>query len=346
MSLQHLCVAVSGGVDSLCALLLASRGRHKVTALHGRFLDGGDRELELLDRACRRLGVNLHVPDLRASFQEEVVDPFLADLLAGKTPNPCCVCNRQMKFGALLRASRELGADALATGHYACVRPGYGADRLLARGRDPRKDQSYFLALLSPGQVRSARFPLSGLDKEACRRLVAEAGLEIPAPRESQDICFLKKGGLRSFLQARAKAAAPGPIYLVGDGAPKLVGEHRGLCHYTIGQRRGLNIAHSEPLYVLARDSGRNALLVCSRRGLGIASCRAEAPVFHVPPELWPGEVFAQLRSSQKAARARVRADAKALEISFASPQFPSAPGQIAAVYDGEGILLAGGVLA
>lgn len=362
MQKETVAVAVSGGVDSLCALLLLRRAGHDVLALHGLFRPEGPETAPAgLAAACAALGVPLHVADLRQVFAREVLAPFAAAYAAGRTPNPCARCNREIKFGALLDAALALGATSLATGHYARLVP--GPDRpdlpLLAAAADAAKDQSYFLSLVPRQRLARARFPLAGQDKATTRALVAQAGLAVPLPGESQDICFVPppdqgagNEAYRPFLErhwrnAGLAAPAPGPVLLVdGQGGRREIGRHRGLWRYTEGQRKGLGIAYSEPLYVLAKDSVANALVVGPRALLGIRRCATAPANLMLPVACWPPDIRVRLRYRQRPVPARVTlAPDGGLRIALAEPLFPTAPGQVAAVYDGQGRVLAAGVV-
>ena len=399
-------VAVSGGVDSLCALVMLQQAGHTVLALHGLFLP----KAELapppgLEDACAALGVPLHVADLRPAFQREVLAPFAAAYAAGRTPNPCALCNRAIKFGALLDAAQKLGAHKLATGHYARLvsapeeefeaekalvglhqksweqadagqgntalenvcRIDTGRLPLLAAAHDAAKDQSYFLSLVPRARLAQACFPLADQDKTRTREIVAQAGLTVPLPGESQDICFapavgasadMASGGgsvseaYRPFLERHWQAASivppgPGPVVLRNaDGTQREIARHKGLWRYTEGQRKGLGIAHSEPLYVLAKDGLANTLVVGPRALLGVTRCTTGVANVALPTRCWPREVLVRLRHRHRPAPASVLLDVQGrLEIAFAEPQFPSAPGQVAAVYDAAGRVLAAGIV-
>ena len=368
-------VAVSGGVDSLCALVMLRTAGYRVLALHGLFLpDGPTAAPEGLDEACAALDVPLHVADLRAAFQLEVLTPFATAYAQGRTPNPCAYCNRAIKFGVLLDTALNLGAGKLATGHYARLVPGPDTGMgmntgtgdnsealpLLASATDAAKDQSYFLSLVPRQRLGRALFPLHGQTKEQTRAIVAAAGLAVPLPSESQDICFAPPVALpgvsaaeayRPFLERHWQAAGtiapgPGPVLLRdAQGNQREIARHKGLWRYTEGQRKGLGIAHTEPLFVLAKNSAANTLVVGPRALLGIRSCVTGPANVALPPHLWPDNLLVRLRHRQRPCAASVRIEDGCLHIQLDEPQFPTAPGQVAAVYDGDGRVLAAGVV-
>lgn len=383
--MTQLAVAVSGGVDSLCALLRLREQGHDVLALHGLFLPDaassgpcpvpeGPRLLtaaealaaplppasrqavEGLQTACGQLGIPLHVADMRAVFDREVVTPFVRAYARGRTPNPCALCNRAIKFGALLDAALSLGADRIATGHYARLLDGPSGP-MLAAADDLAKDQSYFLSLVPLERLRRAMFPLAQQDKAASIAQVKEAGLAVPVPQESQEICFIPAGedAYRAFLERRWQAEGlslpgSGPVLLEeagSDGRPVLrpLARHEGLWRYTEGQRRGLGIAHSEPLYVLRKQGEDNTLVVGGRARLGMHGCLTGPVNLLCPPEQWPDTLLARLRHRQRPTPARVELTDDGLRVTLAEPQFPSAPGQVAAIYDEQGRVLAGALV-
>ncbi|MDR3358657.1 MAG: tRNA-specific 2-thiouridylase [Desulfovibrio sp.] len=353
-------VAVSGGVDSLCTLLRLKREGHDVLALHGLFAPespGGADALPGLERACEALNVPLHVVNLRDVFFREVIAPFGQSHADGLTPNPCSLCNRHVKFGALLDAAFSLGAEKLATGHYARLLPSMSpvaAPRLYA-ATETARDQSYFLSLVPAERLRYAQFPLAERTKDWCAAQVAREGLTVPLPSSSQDLCFVKGEGAdahRAYLLSHwaslgMSPPGPGPI-LLDDGTGKLreTGVHQGLWRYTEGQRRGMGIAHAKPLYVLHKDRERNALVVGGKSLLGMRGCSTGRANFLCEPEFWPERVFARLRYRRKPGPARVRIREGCLDILLEAGEFPAAPGQLAVIYDAGDRVLAGGTIA
>jgi len=337
-------VAVSGGGDSLAALLRLRDAGHEVLALHGQFLPEHDETAaQGLAQACARLGVPLHLLDLRARFEALVAAPFASEYLAGRTPNPCARCNAAMKFGLLLDRALELGAQNLATGHYAGAgqHPAYGW--ALSRGADPVKDQSYFLSLVPRERLARARFPLAGVSKATVRAELDARGTPPPLPQESQEICFVPGDDYRAFLQARTQELpGPGPAQLP-DGTR--VGAHQGLWRATIGQRRGLGLSWREPLYVLDKDLERNVLVVAPRGELLRDSFEADEVNLLADPALWPQEVLVQTRYREAARPARVELRGGRLHVRLHAPLVRPAPGQVAAVYDCGGAVLAGAVI-
>lgn len=348
---MRVAVAVSGGKDSLLALALLREAGKEVLALHAHFLppDAAARvRVDALAAQCAMLGAEFADVDLSSAFRERIIRPFVADYAAGRTPNPCAGCNPGMKFGLLFDHARTRGADRLATGHYARMadHPEYG--RALLRGADPAKDQSYFLSLVPRDRLERAVFPLGGLFKKDVPGLLAARGLTPPIPSESQEICFVPDDDYCAFLEREAPGLG---IELPGDGPildqeGRELGRHRGLWRHTPGQRRGLGVAHTEPLYVLDKDPQRNALLAGPAREAWAAGCVAGSVNLLVPPERWPAEPLARIRYRQQAKPCTAAFDGAALVLTFAAPRSLPAPGQVAALYAPDGAVLAGGIIA
>jgi len=347
---MRVAVAVSGGMDSLLALALLKESGAEVLGLHGFFLppDAAAQErVEALSAQCARLGVEFQALDLSSEFRERIIRPFAREYAAGRTPNPCAACNPGMKFGLLFDHARTLGADCLATGHYARILDHPACGRVLARGADPAKDQSYFLSLVPWERLKRAVFPLGDIHKKDVPAMLAARGLTPPLSVESQEICFVPGDDYCAFLEAEAPGLGvdlpgEGPIL---DREGRELGRHRGLWRHTPGQRRGLGVAHSEPLYVLAKDPERNALVAGPDSAARAAGCTAEQVNLLVPAERWPAAPLVRTRFRQEAKPCRAEFFGAALRMVFAQPRSLPAPGQVAALYDPDGTVLAGGVI-
>ena len=285
-------------------------------------------------RVAHALGVPHLTLDLEREFRRTVVGAFVGGYRAGQTPNPCVVCNGDLRIDAMIALGDRLGCDALATGHYArLVDDGEGP--LLAAPADPAKDQTYMLSGLRPGSLARLRFPLAELTKPRVRELAAAAGLEVASKAESQDLCFLAGEGKRSFLERHGGLGErPGPIV---DRRGRTLGRHRGHHAYTVGQRRGLGVGGPEPLYVLATDAATNTVVAGSREELATRRVRVRKATLHRPG----GRVDrVLLRYHSRAIACELPAVAPgehdALELELAEPAYGVAPGQTACLLAGD----------
>lgn len=355
VSQEQVVVALSGGVDSsVAAALLVEQGYRVTGAMLRLWAEPGSDEAganrcctpEAVTRAQQvadQLGIPFSLIDAEAEFKIRVVDYFVAEYSAGRTPNPCIPCNRTVRFGFLLERILAQGAPFMATGHYARVRRAAGRYQLL-RGRDPRKDQSYFLHVLDQTQLAHVLFPLGDLTKDEVREIARQHGLSVAEQPESQDVCFLADGDYRRFLAEQAPYLfRPGPIR---DTSGRVLGQHCGLPAYTIGQRKGLGIAAAEPLYVLAIEPDEHALIVGTVAELGRNEC-AVAGMHYVGGErpVSPFCATAQIRYRAQPTNVSVTPlPGGKVHVRFDSPQHGITPGQFLVLYDGE-IVLGGGVI-
>jgi tRNA-specific 2-thiouridylase len=364
---QRIVVGLSGGVDSAVSAWLLEQQGHEVVGLFMKnWEDDDDGEhctsrQDWLDAAAVAdvIGIDVEHVNFAAEYKDRVFAEFLREYRAGRTPNPDVLCNAEIKFKAFLDHALRLGADAIATGHYARVRERAGRHELLA-GVDPAKDQSYFLHRLSQAQLARTRFPVGALTKAEVRRIAAEVGLPNAAKKDSTGICFIGERPFREFLQ-RYLAHAPGDIV---DEHGRRLGRHLGLSFYTLGQRQGLGIGgvrsagttgeaarpagEHAPWYVAAKDLGRNRLVVVQGHDHPRLLARAlDAVDLHwiagTPPA--PGRYAARTRYRQAAAACTLALDAAGGgTLRFDAPQWAVTPGQSAVVYDGE-VCLGGGVI-
>jgi tRNA-specific 2-thiouridylase len=348
-------VALSGGVDSgVAAALLVEQGYDVVAAMLRLWVEDGPDDCsrnrwctpDAVTRArniAGRLDVPFYLINAEEVFEARVVDYFVAEYAVGRTPNPCVPCNRFIRFGFLLERALALGVDLLATGHYARVRDVGGAWQLL-RGCDRAKDQSYFLHALSQQQLAHVLFPLGEMTKREVRGVARRHGLPVAEQAESQDLCFLADGDYRRFLARRRPGLSePGSIR---DTSGRVLGRHRGLYAYTVGQRKGLGVTAADPLYVIALDPDENVLIVGTQEDLEASECVIEGVRF-VSGEA-PAAVFtamAQIRyRAQPVAAAVTLLPGGGAGVRFAFPQRAVTSGQYLALYDGETVL-GGGVI-
>lgn len=348
---RRVAVAMSGGVDSAVASMLLRDAGYDVVGVtmrlwHDPAAAAADRSccspetVQMARRTAHRLGVPHITLDVAETFRAGVVEDFVEGYRAGRTPNPCVTCNGRVRFRILAQAAALVGARGLATGHYARVAVGADGHALVSRAADEGKDQSYMLSMLDQSVRDRLLFPLGDLTKTEVRALARDAGLDAAEAVESQEVCFVGRGGHVPFLERAGVPSTPGDIL---DERGRRVGEHAGYWRFTIGQRRGLGVAGGVPVYVLDTDRAANTVTVGPREHLGVGSLVLEPARVHAPLDDMPVEVRVRYRG--RALRGRVARDGETLRVDLLDVADGVAPGQIAALYR-NGSLVAAGTIA
>ena len=356
MEQKTVVVGMSGGVDSaVTAALLQEAGYRVIGVTLTLWKEEGEEEKQWQDRSCCKVGLARHVAkqlgiphhsiDIQKEFEAEIIDDFCDAYLVGQTPNPCVRCNERMKFGRLLAVARELGADLLATGHYARIAsPSERGRYTLYKGSDSEKDQSYFLYRLNQDQLAHSLFPLGGMNKDAVYAKAAALGLPYEEVLESQEVCFVTQKDYRAFLsERRPESLAAGKI-VTEEG--KVVGDHAGVAFYTVGQRRGLGVSLGERIYVTRLDPEKREVVVGSEEALLQKELIAENIV-------WGGQglpadslrVEAKIRYRTRETKATLTPlPAGTVRLLFDEPQRGVSPGQSVVFYRGEEVV-GGGII-
>jgi tRNA-specific 2-thiouridylase len=340
-------VAMSGGVDSsVAAMVLKNEGYDVsgvtmcfgITGKDDRVRCCGATAVDDAKRVCNRLKIPHYAFDYTGELEGKVIAKFISEYRKGRTPNPCVDCNRYLKFGTLLEKAKNLGFDYLATGHYAAIE-GSDAGFCLKRPRDRRKDQTYFLYAIPYNDLGRILFPLASLTKEEVRGMARQASLPVAEKGESQDICFVTQKNYQEFLSERVHGLNPGSIV---DMQGNILGRHRGIIFYTIGQRGGLRISHKVPLYVISIDPDRNQIVVGEKKNLKATGLVA-GEVNMLTPSC-PEKVYAKIRYRKKEAPCGVTFENNKIRVVFAEEQEAITPGQSVVLYAQDRVL-GGGVI-
>jgi tRNA-specific 2-thiouridylase len=339
---KRIVVAMSGGVDSSVVAALAAKSGAETIGITLQLYDHGSaikragsccagQDIRDARAVADSLGIAHYVFDHESRFRDSVIDHFADEYLRGRTPIPCVSCNMGVKFTDLFRLARELGADCLATGHYVRRVVGTGGAEL-HRALDPARDQSYFLFATTQDQLDYLRFPLGGMPKSEVRAIAAELGLGVATKPDSQDICFVPDGDYASIVRKiRPEAETDGAIV---DLEGRELGRHKGLIHYTVGQRKGLELGGlAEPLYVIRLEPEAQRVVVGPRAALAVSAARLSEPNWLDTVEGRP--VMAKVRSLAKPVPARIQGE----WLVFDSPEHGVSPGQAAVLYDGDRVL-------
>ncbi|MFH1075736.1 MAG: tRNA 2-thiouridine(34) synthase MnmA [Pseudomonadota bacterium] len=349
-------IALSGGIDSMVAAVLLCKAGNEVIGIH--FETGLERNITTtpfdinnttshrLKEITSTLNIPLVIINLSDAFKTNVILPFISEYKDGRTPNPCMICNREIKFGALLEKAKTLGACLLATGHYARVYKNATIEETrLLRGIDKNKDQSYFLAMLSHKQLENAFFPLGGYTKNEVVSLAKELGINSICGTESQDVCFAQGHKYSDFIAGHlGEQDTPGTIV---DIAGNPIGTHQGIIHYTIGQRRGIGIPGRCPNYVIKIDKKKNLIVVGTKSLLYTDTCLIKDINWLVPPHDQKIRADIRLRFKHKEVPATITClDVKTAVIHFDQPQAAVTPGQGGVFFQGETVLGGGWISA
>ncbi len=339
---MRVAVAMSGGVDSSLATALLKRAGDDVFGVYMQLWADPSRAQTMsdLEHTCQILDIPLYKLDLEREFQHLVVDYFCREYSLGRTPNPCVACNQQVKFGLLLDKALGMGADFMATGHYARIEHSADGYRLL-KAADRSKDQSYFLYTLGQRQLEHLLFPLGELSKERVKMLAGELGLSATSRRDSQDVCFIPDNDYRSFISGRISLKGGEIVDITG----RVLGRHSGLARYTVGQRHGLGLDSSGELYVLKLDAEGNRLVVGTKeQGLHNALTATRLSWVSGEAAKKPATVTAKVRYKASEVAAELYAADGGVEVRFIKPQSAITPGQSVVFYQGD-VVLGGGVI-
>ncbi|MCD6185372.1 MAG: tRNA 2-thiouridine(34) synthase MnmA [Deltaproteobacteria bacterium] len=334
-------VAVSGGIDSLVAAYILKKEGRQITGLHFKTGYETKSAKESIDIIAKQLDISIITIDCAKEFKSKVVDYFTKTYLAGKTPNPCMVCNQLIKFGTILSCAREIGASSLATGHYARIIKDNNGSLHLLKSVDKIKDQSYFLARLTQEQLSAAMFPLGNFTKTEVKNMAKRAGLQAVVNNESQDICFIKGKTYGNFLTAQTGYKAKTGDIVNGSG--NVIGKHNGLHLFTIGQRRGINCPAPKPYYVVGIDPEHNRLTVGSSLDLLSTGLKAININWIIQPPDSAISVDTRIRGRHVPVPSKLYPTGReTAEIIFEKPQSAVTPGQGAVFYKGNEVLGSG----
>ncbi|RJQ17946.1 MAG: tRNA 2-thiouridine(34) synthase MnmA [Nitrospiraceae bacterium] len=348
-------VAMSGGVDSSVAACLLKKEGHEVTGLSFELWDKRDltnsniccsiETIELAKSVAHKIGIEHHTVDVRDAFYRHVIENFCTSYMEGITPNPCILCNKFIKFDFLLKKAGELGADFIATGHYARIIKGQGVSRhLLLKGIDPKKDQSYVLYVMKQEELAKTLFPLGVLTKDKTREIAKELGLATALRPESQEICFVGDEKYVDFIKdVSPESLKPGPVIDIGG---KIIGEHRGIAFYTIGQRKRLGISSLKPHYVVSIDRAKNIITAGSKEDAAMKSFTVRDLNWIAVGSLSASiKVKVKIRSMMKDVPATISPEGyDRVFVEFDEPQWAPAPGQSAVFYDND-VVVGGGII-
>ena len=334
---MKMAVALSGGVDSACAALLMKEAGHSVIGLHMKLMPAQTDAWPKARSVAEALGAPIDLVDLTAQFQREIIGYFISEYSRGRTPSPCPQCNRKIKMTFLLEHAFKSGADKLVTGHYARIIEEEGVFHLY-KGLDNAKDQSYFLFMLDQEILSNLRFPLGELTKAKVREIVGDHDLPIQCEEESQELCFVRNSLYTDFLVEHGSKHEPGPVI---DAGGQIIGKHRGIIFYTVGQRKGLGICGPEPSYVIEINAEKNSVIVGGKNSTFVSRILINDVTFISGQRPRTGDEFmVKVRSTSREAPCIIEEiRTEGILIAFRSPQSGVAPGQAAVIYNGDEVI-------
>lgn len=338
--MKKIAVGLSGGVDSSTAAYLLLQQGYDVTGIILRLKPGSFADSDIADaqRIADTLGIKLHVLDRREIFKKSVIEPFVAEYLAARTPNPCVECNSAIKFGVMLDYALEIGCDGIATGHYAKIEEKNG--RFLLKRSESAKDQSYFLYRLSQFQLSHAMFPLEGMEKTEIRKIAEEANLPVAKKGDSQEICFVPNDDYIAYLSSLGISSPKGDFV---DKSGNVLGTHNGIINYTVGQRKGLG-AFGKPMFVTGINAENNTVTIGengSQYSRGLIADKLNFIAVENLTEPIRADVKIRFRAKEQPAAVTPNGDGT-VTVMFDEPQRSVTPGQGAVIYDGD-IIIGGG---
>lgn len=334
-------IAMSGGVDSSVAAYLMKSAGYDCIGATMRLLDGHDKNIADAESICQKLRVPFFAFDMRKEFKEEIIGNFVRTFENGETPNPCVLCNKKFKFGALLEKADELGCAFIVTGHYAKITTD-GDCYFLEKAENKAKDQSYFLYSLSPDILPRVKFPLADYSKEEIREIAESLGFATAQKKDSQDICFVPNGDYAKVIEDITGKQYKNGSFIDLDG--KKIGEHKGIIHYTVGQRKGLGVAFGKPMYVFGKNVRTNEVTLCDDKDLFTDTLTARD--FNWLQKM-PSDCFlcnARIRYRHEEQPACVTVNGDTVTVKFSEPQRAVTPGQSVVLYDGDRVL-GGGII-